>query len=381
MKRHLYFSFVAVPIFFLLACTSAPKPTATSIEPQEEAVVGHFHIKDSANVTILTIIDPFLGANLTERYLLYPKAEKKPDHISALHYIPVPVESVAINSTTHLGFINALDASTFISAVSNPDLYYNEDFQDRIKSGEVQAIGKRNINHETLIQEKVDLLFSFAIDASAKKEADRLRSLGQQVILIAEYMEQNPLKKAEWMKVFALFFGKEAILKAEKQFEELTQNYNSIKNRAGLHSTRPSVMIGLPWNGTWYVSGGKSFQAQLINDANANYIWNTYQQEASVPLALETVYSKAMSADYWINPGVAQSKQQLLETNDKFDRFAAFKKAQVYSNYKKSNNKGANDYWESAVTRPDLLLSDLYKIFHLTKDSIADELEYYKLVE
>jgi iron complex transport system substrate-binding protein len=41
-----------------------------------------------------------------------------------------------------------------------------------------------------------------------------------------------------------------------------------------------------------------------------------------------------------------------------------FSKGQVWNNRKRITEAGGNDYWESAVVRPDLLLKDLVSILH-----------------
>ena len=57
-----------------------------------------------------------------------------------------------------------------------------------------------------VIESDLDVLFTFAIDAASYNEIERLRTLGQPVVLISEFMESDPLKKAQWLKVFAAFF-------------------------------------------------------------------------------------------------------------------------------------------------------------------------------
>ena len=144
-----------------------------------------------------------------------------------------------------------------------------------------------------------------------------------------------------------------------------------------LSSFLPKVAIGLPWKGTWYVSGGESYQAKLINDASARYIWKDHEQSASVPLDIETAISKGMQADFWINPGRLATAQDVKNSNTVFEQFSSFKNQTIYTNYKRSNKLGANDYWEMGVVRPDLILSDLFSIFH---HNASDSLNFYQSI-
>lgn len=190
-------------------------------------------------------------------------------------------------------------------------------------------------------------------------------------------MEDSPLDKAEWIKVFAAFFGKQYQQKGDSLFVSVESSYKKKKMEAALYSYIPKVTIGFPWKGTWYVSGAESFQAQMIADAGGHYIWNTkdYLQTASVPLTFETAFQKGIDADIWINPGSMKSKKEITDEFEELAEFKSYKNYQIYSNYKASNLKGANDYWERAVVRPDLILEDLVKIFHPSE--AKKELNYY----
>lgn len=68
----------------------------------------HFQIEDSLNYKILTITNPYVGSSLTERYVLYQKGSPKPKNVTATHFVAIPINNFAINSTTHLGFLKEL---------------------------------------------------------------------------------------------------------------------------------------------------------------------------------------------------------------------------------------------------------------------------------
>jgi iron complex transport system substrate-binding protein len=251
-------------------------------------------------------------------------------------------------------------------------LFYDSAFQKRIREGKVKEIGTRALNTELVIESELDVLFTFAVDAGSYEGIQQLRKLGQPAIVISEYMESDPVDKAKWLKVFAAFFDKSSQEMAQQHLNAVQRRYDSIKLQSSLNSQLPAVAIGLPWKGTWYVSGGNSYQAQLIKDAGANYCWNNYNQVASVPLDIETAISKGMQANFWINPGSITTANNLSESNTAFQSFSAFKNEKIYTNYKRSNQLGANDYWEMGVVRPDLILSDLVSIFHHEgKDSLT----------
>jgi len=73
------------------------------------------------------------------------------------------------------------------------------------------------------------------------------------------------------------------------------------------------------------------------------------------------------------------SRKSITDYNIDFSNFKAFKTQKVYNNIKRLNSEQGNDFWESGITRPDLVLKDLIKIFH--PDLIDHELFYYQRLE
>ena len=61
----------------------------------------------------------------------------------------------------------------------------------------------------------------------------------------------------------------------------------------------------------------------------------------------------------------------------RYEGFRAFTEGNVWNNDARLTDMGANDSWESAVVRPDLVLADLVAILH--PDLLPDhEFVYYR---
>jgi len=67
--------------------------------------------------------------------------------------------------------------------------------------------------------------------------------------------------------------------------------------------------------------------------------------------------------DVWLNCNYA-SIDELLKADPKHALFNPVKNKQVYNFNKRMLSSGANDFWESAIARPDLILSDVIAILH-----------------
>lgn len=84
-------------------------------------------------------------------------------------------------------------------------------------------------------------------------------------------------------------------------------------------------------------------------------------------------------ADLWLNAGSVATTGDLVKAYPKFAGLPVVKEGRVYNNTLRTNSAGGNDYFESGVVRPDLVLRDLIKIFH--PDLVTEDFVYYKRIE
>ena len=93
----------------------------------------------------------------------------------------------------------------------------------------------------------------------------------------------------------------------------------------------------------------------------------------------EVVLDVAYSTDFWLNLSNVNSLQEVVAIDEKFTHFEAYKNKQLFNNNKRLNALGGNDYWESGVINPDLILKDLIEIFH--PSMLNHDLYYYHQLE
>ena len=191
---------------------------------------------------------------------------------------------------------------------------------------------------------------------------------------MGEYLEESPLGKAEWMIVLSELTDKRE--KGIEIFQEIPQRYYALKALTDSVSQRPTVMFNTPWNDSWVMPSTQSYMARLIADAGAEYIYKENSSNSSTPIGLETAYGLIQKADYWINVGSATTLEELKAVNPKFADAKAVNEKTVYNNNLRLTPTGGNDYWESAVVRPDVVLRDLIHIFH--PELVSDSLYYYR---
>lgn len=325
----------------------------------------HFNYKYS-NDSIITIsvINPWQGAKNVE---LKYKLSKKLDDNS----IKIPVKKVICMSTSHIAFINTLNSNDKIIGVSGGEYIFNDILRDKYINHEIYEVGyDQNINFEKIIKYKPDVIFAYGVESDIYLK--KLSELGVNVIYVADYLEETPLGKLEWIKFFSLFFEKEDI--ANNYFDSVWNNYNQLTNSVKKIATKPKVLSALPWKGSWYVPGNKSYLAKLITDAGGENIFNNIESNESKPLSIENVLMNALDADIWINPDAASSLEFIEKSDLKLTSIKAFKEKKVFNNNKRIIKNGGNDYWESGVVSPDKILNDLILIFH---PNISKENDYF----
>ena len=335
------------------------KPTGETI-PVEFA--KGFSIKQFEGYKLLTVKDPWPEADKSFNYLLAEKEAIIPSEVKYDFKVTIPVEKIVLTSTTHIPSIEILNEEQ--SLVGFPGLNYisSEKTRARISKGLVTELGQNeSINTEILISLDPDLVIGFAIDGN-NKTFNTIQKSGIPVIYNGDWTEESPLGKAEWIKFFGAFYNKDA--QASAKFNNIRDSYLESIELAKNAKSKPTVLSGSMYKDQWYVPYGNSWQAQFIQDANANYIYKNTKGSGSIALSFESVLDKSKDAAYWVAPGQFQSFQQLLETSSHYTQFKAVQNKKVFTYSNSLGESGGVLYYELAPTRPDLVLKDLISIFH-----------------
>ena len=367
---------IVLPLL-LLACGRTDGPPAhDKINSPGNEYARLFHIADSGQFRLLEIYSPWQGGEeIVYRYII--SSEEPPPRYSDYEYVRLPVESAVCMSTTHVAMLSELGQSEKIVAVSGPAYVTDPVVRQRIDSGRVKDIGyDSNLNNELIVLLDPGIVFVYGIGPESAAYVARLRSGGIPVMFIGDYLETDPLAKAEWIKVFGILFDCSQL--ASEIFSEVSGRYEEIaKIIRDNNPEQPAVMLGLPYKDKWFVSPGNSYISKLISDAGGNYLWSEHISPESMPMSLETVYFRAMESDFWLNTGTADSKNDLLLVDKRFANLPPVQKGNIYNNTLRMNLTGGNDYWESGAVHPERLLEDIAKILH--PDLFTDhELQYYR---
>ncbi|MGE4513496.1 MAG: ABC transporter substrate-binding protein [Chryseobacterium sp.] len=273
----------------------------------------------------------------------------------------LPFKKIILLNASMAGYISELEAENLIVGVASPEYIYSNKIQSLLKEGKIQNVGnEQKYDVEKILSLKPDAIFTNHI-ASFDNTYKLLKDNGIQVIFLDEYMEQKPLEKTAYIKLFGKLFGKEK--EAIAKYDEIEKNYNQLKQMALKGKERPVVLANEMYGDIWYLPGGKTSVANFISDANANYILKNNVEEKAVTMSFEEVFAKADQVQYWINAGNHISKKEMLGMNPVYSKLNVFNQGKIYVITGKEKAK-ANDFFESGVVRSDLVLKDYIKIFH-----------------
>jgi len=321
-----------------------------------------FTIKNHDTWKELVVFDEWKGDTLGY-YALVLRGKTKPDKLPAkVIVIQVPISNIACLSSTHVAALALLNEQNRITGVSNPQKIWNKDVAAAYKAGKVVSIGRQmNNNIEQILALSPEVLMKSAYE-NVRNDDVRITEAKIPIVYNVEWMEPALLGRAEWLKFVSAFFCKER--EADSIFSRIETNFHQAQQLTKLVKNRPTVLLGLDYKGAWHMSGAKSYVAAMLDDAGATFKGNINKDEQ--PLSFEQVLDQHGNDDKWLNwmtPGIS-SIEFLGKMNERYKLFKAFQTGEIYNHDKRLNAYGGNDFWESGVYRPDLLLKDLIKIFH-----------------
>lgn len=367
-------------LFILAYCAPDNKQIPMSSgEEIELSQAKRFKINKTSDGYHLMVFNPWQNADEVKfTYYLKPDI-KNPQFIGDTTLIPYPVDNVICLSTTHIAFLDAIGKTGTVSAMSGTQYTYNKEIRKRIEKGEMPDVGfDDQLNYELIISLDPDVFFAYGIDSHTLGYYQKLEEMGIPVVFIAEYLEKTPLAKTEWLKFIAPFF--DAFDESNEVYQNIETEYMKLSNLTDTIVDKPVVMTGLPFQGTWYITGGATYLARLIQDAGGKYLWNDLTESSVYPMDLENVFIKSRKADFWINTGNAKTKSNIVAMDERFSSFPVYNSSMIYNNNARSNAMGGNDYFESGTVNPHLILKDLTHIFH--PEVLPDhQLYYYQKID
>lgn len=262
------------------------------------------------------------------------------------------LSTVALGSTTHVPYINALGRGEAITACAHMDQVRDTAFQTCVRSGSVKEIATGDgLDREALLALKPEALFGYPF---GQGETHALEGLGIPTIEVSEYLEEHPLGRAEWLRFFGVLFGEEH--KADSLFAGIRERYEALRVDSAM-TDRPTVLFGSVWEGQWWVPPGNSYMARLIEDAGGRYVFADRKGEGNIAIDMETMITVGREADYWGMIAQVDTTPSVQDFTNGDQRLMSF--TSVRDHHLFLGNTVSEDLFGQALLEPDVVLMSL----------------------
>lgn len=367
---------ILITVGSLTAC-HAPKRKAAATGYQPRYAQG-FKTDTVPGASIITVYNPWQGdAKITMQIFVPDSAGvHAPKDFDGVVLDRLPQRIIA-TSSTHVAMLDAIGAIDRLVGVSGID-YISNPYVQAHRDSLVDIGPSDNADFEAIIAANPDIVLVYGIDAASPMQS-KLDQLGIPYMYVGEYLEESPLGKAEWMIALGTLTGR--VREAGDVFGKIVPEYTRWKNIAARakkqYGTEPVVMLNTPYNDAWMMPPVSSYMVRLIEDAGGRYAYPANTTRQSKAIDLEEAYLTAARADCWLNVDArCHSIDDLLAMCPKFADIPAVTSGRIYNNNRRQTPGGGNDWYESGVVHPDVMLRDIVKIMHPAV--VSDEFVYYK---
>ena len=266
--------------------------------------------------------------------------------------ITTPVEKVVMMSTTYLPALLLIKKEKTLQGFQGKNYIVSSGFQ----LNKVQDVAYK-FNPEYLRGLNSDLIMGYDSNLSSLSQRQLFKKLKIPVVLNRDFKEKTPLARAEWLIFIASFYNQDE--PAKEIFNSIEKKYLTIKEKNLKENKKVKVLVGDIQNGKWISCEPGSDLIRLIEDAGG-----IIRSQKTQSISLEELSQDKVVYDVWLTNNMWASKKELEDASKKDNRYSLINAKNIFNNNLVINANKSNDYWETGMQRPDLLLLDLSAAFY-----------------
>ena len=348
MKAQRFVLFFLACVAFFYSCSNGTSSNVDTILFQPKYAKG-FRVVKSGNDTLIQFLSHSHSDSTTVSH--------------SVSLSKINPERIALLSTTHSYFMNALDGMKNVCGVTYADRIQIEKLQVQISNGKTQNLTKNgDVNQEDLLILNPTVLFSVPFEPTQYQT--KLPNCA--VIPTSEYLEEHPLGKAEWIYVFGYVLRKDVLarelfLEIENAYRGAAQGHAEGHSEGAMQgaSQGPSKVFFATNNGSdWTVANNQSFWPILLKDAGAEYVGST-EGTGNLNFDKERMLFALNEADaygelvYFPNT----SNVSLSQLHPEFMQSGPFQHKKIFL-----CNAADNGFFDKAMLEPHILLQELKRV-------------------
>ena len=287
-----------------------------------------------------------------------------------------PLEHLYLAATSAMCLFDALNRLDAIAlSGSRAESWYIDNARKAMEDGKILYAGKYSEpDYEMLLSHHCPLAVESMMIGHASDVKQKLEELGIAVLTDQSSMEEHPLGRTEWMKLYA------ALLNEEDRAEELFKEQVAYLNDAlqGEDPQKTVAFFHISSSGYVVVRKSGDYVAKMLELAGGRYVFRDLgdreTKTSTVNLEMEQFFAAAKDADYIIYNstigGEIHSMEELLEKSPLLAQFRAVQNGNVWCT-------GKNMYQET--TQLGQMIQSFRKIFSGEADNLTELPFLYRL--
>ena len=275
------------------------------------------------------------------RFLTVPEGAPVPEDAPRdAAVLQQPIENIYMAATSAMCLFDALDRLDAIAlSGSRAESWYVENARTAMEEGRILFGGKYSQpDYELLLSSHTSLAVESMMIGHASDVSRKLQELGITVLMDQSSMEEHPLGRTEWMKLYAALLDEEE--KAEMLFREQTRLLEQLPEAQSRETTVAFFHISSAGYAVVRKSG--DYVTKMLELAGGKYVFENLGdpevRTSTVNLEMERFYQAARDADCIIYNstigGELRTLQQLLEKSPLLADFKAVRSGNVWCTQK-----------------------------------------------
>ena len=311
------------------------------------------------------------------KFLVVPEGCEVPEN-APKDAVPLyqPIENIYLAATSAMCLFDALDRLDAITlSGSRAESWYIENAQKAMEAGDILYAGKYSEpDYEMLLSHHCPLAVESMMIGHASDVKQKLEELGIAILTDQSSMEEHPLGRTEWIKLYA------ALLNEEDRAAELFKEQVAYLNEALKSENAPKTVAFFHISSSGYVVARKSgdYVTRMLELAGGQYVFknlgDAQTRTSTVNIEMEQFFAAAKDADYIIYNstigGEIHSMEELLEKSPLLAQFRAVQNGNVWCT-------GKNMYQET--TQLGQMIQSFQKIFSGEADNLTELPFLYRL--
>ncbi len=307
------------------------------------------------------------------RYLIVPENAEVPEGLASdIVVLKQPISDVylvASDTGCLVDALNVVDKIT-VSGIKAED-WHVESIRAAMDADSIVYGGKYNMpDYEMLLGKGVRLAIESTMINHTPDVREKLIELGIPVLTEMSSYEDEPLGRAEWVKLYGALFNKSDL--ANEKFAEQVKIVDSIESKA---TGKTVAFFYINSNGNAVIRRPGDYTSTMIEQAGGNYIFDSLAAEAdpddmsnmsSMTLEMEKFFATAKDADIVIyNASIdnsVNSIDDLIKKNEMLGKFKAVQDGQVW--------KTEQNVYQQMMNTGDII-ADFNKVFNDDADALT----------